>query len=106
MNALTRPSVASQCENLQKIGAFKYRGALNAVKKYQEEHADEHDTVFVAHSGGNHAQVRSLALTSYRLIQLPCRSLAHCCADHAAALGGGTRGQEQRCKGCDCDGMD
>lgn len=41
---------------MQKIGAFKYRGALNAVKKYHETHGDAPAT-FVTHSSGNHAQV-------------------------------------------------
>ena len=47
----------AKCENLQKIGAFKYRGALNAVKKYQEQHSGEDTPTFVTHSSGNHAQV-------------------------------------------------
>lgn len=51
-----------KCENLQKIGAFKYRGALNAVKKALET-AEDGDTqrTFVTHSSGNHAQAVALA---------------------------------------------
>lgn len=52
-----------KCENFQKVGAFKYRGALNAVRKYlqQTEPKDAHDVTFVTHSSGNHAQALSLA---------------------------------------------
>ncbi|OWZ22968.1 Serine racemase [Phytophthora megakarya] len=46
-------------KNLQKVGAFKYRGALNAVKKYLEN--GEEGATFVTHSSGNHAQALSLA---------------------------------------------
>ncbi|TYZ59274.1 hypothetical protein PybrP1_007631 [[Pythium] brassicae (nom. inval.)] len=48
------------CENFQKVGAFKYRGALNAVKSYQESHPGV-KTTFVTHSSGNHAQGVALA---------------------------------------------
>ncbi|RMX69124.1 hypothetical protein DD238_002419 [Peronospora effusa] len=53
-----------KCENLQKVGAFKYRGALNAVKKFlqeKKEKREERDTIFVTHSSGNHAQALALA---------------------------------------------
>eukprot|EP00823_Brevimastigomonas_motovehiculus_P001973 TRINITY_DN1284_c0_g1_i1.p1 TRINITY_DN1284_c0_g1~~TRINITY_DN1284_c0_g1_i1.p1 ORF type:complete len:354 (+),score=51.37 TRINITY_DN1284_c0_g1_i1:101-1162(+) len=48
-----------KCENFQKIGAFKFRGALNAVRKLQ--HLDSTKTVVVTHSSGNHAQALALA---------------------------------------------
>lgn len=57
-----------QCENLQKVGAFKYRGALNAVKKHVERRdASDGDRppTFVTHSSGNHAQVGSIRTDSY-----------------------------------------
>ncbi|TDH64757.1 hypothetical protein CCR75_001382 [Bremia lactucae] len=54
-----------KCENFQKVGAFKYRGALNAVKNFlldeTEKVTDLKDTTFVTHSSGNHAQALSLA---------------------------------------------
>ncbi|KAL4128576.1 hypothetical protein PRIC2_007560 [Phytophthora ramorum] len=53
-----------KCENLQKVGAFKYRGALNAVKKFlheKEQRGEKGDTTFVTHSSGNHAQAVALA---------------------------------------------
>ncbi|KAL3670560.1 hypothetical protein V7S43_004873 [Phytophthora oleae] len=49
-----------KCENLQKVGAFKYRGALNAVKKFLQEN-EQTNTTFVTHSSGNHAQALGLA---------------------------------------------
>ncbi|DBA03182.1 TPA: hypothetical protein N0F65_003902 [Lagenidium giganteum] len=56
-----------KCENLQKVGAFKYRGALNAVRKHLDDRrvtdANNRDAVatFVTHSSGNHAQALALA---------------------------------------------
>ncbi len=47
-----------KCENLQKIGAFKYRGATNAVRKLTEAEAARG---VVTHSSGNHAQALALA---------------------------------------------
>jgi threonine dehydratase/serine racemase len=47
-----------KCENLQKVGAFKYRGATNAVRKLPD--ADAARGV-VTHSSGNHAQALALA---------------------------------------------
>ena len=47
-----------KCENLQKIGAFKYRGATNAVLKLSDAEA-KHGVV--THSSGNHAQALALA---------------------------------------------
>jgi threonine dehydratase/serine racemase len=47
-----------KCENLQKVGAFKYRGATNAVRKLTEEEAARG---VVTHSSGNHAQALALA---------------------------------------------
>lgn len=47
-----------KCENLQKIGAFKYRGATNAVRKLTDAEAARG---VVTHSSGNHAQALALA---------------------------------------------
>lgn len=47
-----------KCENLQKVGAFKYRGATNAVKKLSDAEAARG---VVTHSSGNHAQALALA---------------------------------------------
>jgi threonine dehydratase/serine racemase len=47
-----------KCENLQKVGAFKYRGATNAVRKLTDAEAARG---VVTHSSGNHAQALALA---------------------------------------------
>lgn len=47
-----------KCENFQKMGAFKYRGALNAVKLLTSE---QKERGVVTHSSGNHAQALALA---------------------------------------------
>ena len=47
-----------KCENLQKVGAFKYRGASNAVMQLSSEQAS---AGVVTHSSGNHAQALALA---------------------------------------------
>ena len=47
-----------KCENLQKTGSFKIRGATNSILNLSEE--DRHRGV-VAHSSGNHAQALAYA---------------------------------------------
>src|SRR5437899_8659126 len=47
-----------KCENFQKVGAFKFRGAANAVMKLT---ADVAARGVVTHSSGNHAQALALA---------------------------------------------
>lgn len=47
-----------KCENFQKVGAFKFRGAFNAISKLS---ADEAVNGVVTHSSGNHAQALALA---------------------------------------------
>ncbi|MGE0219706.1 pyridoxal-phosphate dependent enzyme [Mycolicibacterium sp.] len=50
-----------KCENLQKIGAFKARGAFNAVLQLDDE---QRKRGVVAFSAGNHAQAVALAAGS------------------------------------------
>lgn len=47
-----------KCENFQKVGAFKFRGATHAVGNLSDEEA-EHGVA--THSSGNHAQAVALA---------------------------------------------
>jgi threonine dehydratase/serine racemase len=47
-----------KCEPLQKVGAFKFRGACNAVMKLSDRDAA---CGVVTHSSGNHAQALALA---------------------------------------------
>src|SRR5690606_32759088 len=46
------------CENFQRVGAFKFRGACNAVFSLSDEEASRG---VVTHSSGNHAQALALA---------------------------------------------
>ncbi len=47
-----------KCENFQKVGAFKFRGATNALLSLTDE---EKQKGVVTHSSGNHAQALALA---------------------------------------------
>ena len=51
-------TVHLKCENFQKVGAFKFRGALNAVLQLGEA---ERRAGVITHSSGNHAQALALA---------------------------------------------
>jgi threonine dehydratase len=61
INRLTGSSIFFKCENLQKVGAFKARGAMNAILSLPKEKM--HKGV-ATHSSGNHAQAvaRSAAI--------------------------------------------
>ncbi len=54
----TGATIFFKCENFQKVGAFKMRGATNAIFSHRPE---ERDTGFATHSSGNHAQAVALA---------------------------------------------
>jgi len=54
----TGAQVFFKCENLQRMGAFKFRGAYNAMSRLS---ADERERGVVAYSSGNHAQAVALA---------------------------------------------
>lgn len=58
LDALVGCRVFLKCENFQRAGAFKFRGALNAVTLLCEE---EKRRGVVTHSSGNHAQALALA---------------------------------------------
>jgi threonine dehydratase len=58
VDALTSASVFFKCENLQRVGAFKFRGAYNTLSHLSPE--DKRRGV-VAYSSGNHAQAVALA---------------------------------------------
>ena len=57
-DALTGAEVFFKCENLQRMGAFKFRGAYNALSQLD---ADARRRGVVAFSSGNHAQAVALA---------------------------------------------
>src|SRR5438067_11088285 len=58
IDALAGRSLFFKCENFQKAGAFKFRGASNAVRKLDAIAAARG---VVTHSSGNHAQALALA---------------------------------------------
>ena len=58
INSIAEANIYFKCENFQKIGAFKMRGALNAVFSTPR---DLIKNGFVTHSSGNHAQAVALA---------------------------------------------
>ena len=76
-NELTGASLYFKCENFQKAGAFKFRGACNAVLCLSDEEAGRG---VVTHSSGNHAQALALAA---RIRGIPARIVM---PDNAAAV--------------------
>ena len=57
-DALTRSTIFFKCENQQRMGAFKFRGAYNALIQFTPE---QKAAGVVAFSSGNHAQAIALA---------------------------------------------
>ena len=64
-NERTGAQLFFKCENLQRMGAFKFRGAYNALSQFTSE---QRRTGVVAFSSGNHAQAIAL---SARLLGMP-----------------------------------
>ncbi|KAI0134629.1 pyridoxal-phosphate dependent enzyme-domain-containing protein [Xylariales sp. AK1849] len=66
-NAPARPTIRLwfKCENLQRVGAFKSRGAFHAIERLKKEPGwlagGGAERGVVTHSSGNHAQALSLA---------------------------------------------
>lgn len=58
INEITGAELFFKCENFQKIGAFKYRGATNAILCLDDEAKSKG---VATHSSGNHAQALALA---------------------------------------------
>ena len=58
INRLTGAEIFFKCENFQKAGAFKFRGACNAIFSLEES---ERSRGVATHSSGNHAAALSLA---------------------------------------------
>jgi threo-3-hydroxy-L-aspartate ammonia-lyase len=57
-------SVFFKCENLQRVGAFKFRGAFSALSRFTPE---QRRAGVVAFSSGNHAQAVALAAALLRI---------------------------------------
>lgn len=73
-----------KCENMQRMGAFKFRGGYNAVAKFSPE---QRRAGVVAFSSGNHAQAIAL---SARLLEMPATIIMP--EDAPAAKVAATRG--------------
>lgn len=58
LDTITGGYLYFKCENFQKVGAFKFRGACNAIFSLSEEEAR---SGVATHSSGNHAQAVALA---------------------------------------------
>ncbi len=58
LNDLTGNSMFFKCENFQRVGAFKFRGAYNAISKLG---SSQREAGVICHSSGNHAQGVALA---------------------------------------------
>ena len=58
INQITGGDLWFKCENFQKVGAFKFRGATNAVFSFSDEDAGRG---VATHSSGNHAAALALA---------------------------------------------
>lgn len=54
-----------KCENHQRIGAFKARGAFHALSRLRSTHPDRLSKGVVTHSSGNHAQALALAAREF-----------------------------------------
>lgn len=61
IDAMVGASLFFKCENFQKMGAFKMRGAANAIMQLSEK---QRQKGVVTHSSGNFAQALSLAAQS------------------------------------------
>ncbi|MHA1914187.1 MAG: threonine ammonia-lyase [Promethearchaeota archaeon] len=58
LNSMLNAKVYFKCENFQRVGAFKFRGAYNALSLLTE---GERKRGVITHSSGNHAQAVALA---------------------------------------------
>ncbi|MGD9305875.1 MAG: pyridoxal-phosphate dependent enzyme, partial [Desulfobacterales bacterium] len=57
LNEIVGAEVFLKCENYQRGGAFKFRGAFNAMSRLSE---DQRKRGIITHSSGNHAQAVAL----------------------------------------------
>jgi threonine dehydratase len=76
-----------KCENFQRMGAFKFRGAYNALAQFS---AEQRRAGVITYSSGNHAQAIAL---SARLLGMP--SVIVMPQDSPAAKLAATRGYQQ-----------
>ncbi|MFI6454863.1 threo-3-hydroxy-L-aspartate ammonia-lyase [Streptosporangium amethystogenes] len=65
INERVGADVVFKCENFQRVGAFKFRGAFNALSRFTPE---QRRSGVITYSSGNHAQAIALAA---RLLDIP-----------------------------------
>jgi threo-3-hydroxy-L-aspartate ammonia-lyase len=65
VNAELGAQLFFKCENFQRMGAFKFRGAFNALSRFDTQ---QRRTGVVTYSSGNHAQAIAL---SARILEIP-----------------------------------
>jgi threonine dehydratase len=58
LNTRIGANLFMKCENFQRVGAFKFRGAYNAVSRLRDK---DREAGVITHSSGNHAQGLALA---------------------------------------------
>uniref|UniRef100_A0A9L0KHB9 Serine racemase n=2 Tax=Equus asinus TaxID=9793 RepID=A0A9L0KHB9_EQUAS len=61
LNQLTGRNLFFKCEQFQKTGSFKIRGALNAIRNLIPATSEEKPKAVVTHSSGNHGQALAYA---------------------------------------------
>jgi threonine dehydratase len=69
IDAETGARIHFKCENFQRMGAFKFRGAFNALSQFDD---DRRRAGVVTYSSGNHAQAIALAA---RILDVPATIL-------------------------------
>ena len=77
LNELIGAEVYCKCENLQRAGAFKFRGAYNTMSQLS---AEQRQRGVVSFSSGNHAQAVALVgklLQTPTVIVMPRRCACH-----------------------------
>lgn len=67
LNQLVGAEVFLKCENFQRVGAFKFRGAYNAISQLTEA---QKASGIITYSSGNHAQAAALV---GRLLEVPTK---------------------------------
>ena len=73
INRLFDAEIFFKCENFQKVGAFKFRGATNAVLQLSE---GEKKRGVITHSSGNHAAALALAAATAGIRRGPTIKIA------------------------------
>lgn len=69
LNSSTGRNIFLKCENFQRTGSFKSRGAVNAVLTSIKNGSGDGIKGFVTHSSGNHGQALAYASS---IVKRPC----------------------------------